>query len=243
MRRRIALALLMTLGLWSGCHESQPQVTVEPRLDMSDLAAGLSAAESGFTLLVDQQTEGRFSCALAVAKFVASGDGQHGPLEFVSLPPNEESYWLEQMRGVLAVQELVFLRPRTTRPEGQSVAALCDAARRLKAALLLVYAPNGLGPNSAQVLGVIYDTESRAALATLRSNSRIVDPSGAETSPREVRGDLRDRDARCVAQREFEGYTLACLRELIHRDNPPAATQPHENWDRPFIERWWIQSR
>jgi len=243
MRRGIALALLTMLGLWAGCHESQPQLTVEPRLDMSDLAAGLSSVESGFTLLADQQTEGRFSCALAIAKFVASDNGQHGALEFVTLPPNEESYWLEQMRGVLAVQELVFLRPRTTRPEGQSVAALCDAARRLKAPLLLVYAPNGLGPNSAQVLGVIYDTASRVALATLRSTSRIVDAGGAETSPQNKRGDLRDRDARCVAQREFEGYVLACLRELIHRDQPPATTQPHENWDRPFIERWWIQSR
>nr|HPM25198.1 hypothetical protein [Phycisphaerae bacterium] len=138
MRRGIALALLTMLGLWAGCHESQPQLTVEPRLDMSDLAAGLSSVESGFTLLADQQTEGRFSCALAIAKFVASDNGQHGALEFVTLQPNEESYWLEQMRGVLAVQELVFLRPRTTRPEGQSVAALCDAARRLKAPLLLV---------------------------------------------------------------------------------------------------------
>ena len=235
------VVLLSVTLLLSGCHERHAASYDRP-IRMDDLAPGLSAPENSFVLLADAHTEGRFACPIAIAKFEPATENGSEGLTLVPLQSHEQAYWTEQMRGVAAVQELVFLRPRSTRPEGQSLTALCDAAKRLGAPLLLIYATSGFGPNSARVLGVLYDTETRQPLATLGASSIILDAEGEEISPASERGDHRNGDARYLAQREFEGHALACLRELIHRDSRPTTTQPHR-WSQPFIERWWIHYR
>jgi hypothetical protein len=238
--KRVARSVLWVLVVvLVGCHERR-HVAYPPPLTMDELAAGLLTPDSDFALLTDQPTSGRFGCPLAIAK-LAAGDaaGSAGPLVLAELRDNEQAYWTEQMRGVAAIQKLVFLRPRSIRPEEQSLATLCDTAGRLGAPLLLLYAPRQLGPNSAQVLGALYDAQSRQALATVRSSAQLFDEDGQESSPNDSRGDRRAQDAGYQAQRKFESYTLACLRELIHRDQAPASTQPHK-WHQPYMERWWM---
>lgn len=242
MDRIITRSLTLVLAvLLTSCHERQ-RVTYGPPLHMDELVAGLPAPENDFTLLVDQQTEGRFGCPLAVAKLTPDANASDDPLVLASLCSNEQAYWTEQMRGVLAIRKLVFLRPRSTRPEGHSVDTLCATTLRLGAPLLLAYAPRQLGPNSAQVLGVLYDAGSQQPLATVQASSRLLDDDGDEVSPNHKHGDHRNQDAAYQAQRKFEEHTLACLRELIHRDSPPATTQPHK-WQQPFFERWWLENR
>jgi len=239
-RATIAATLAITTML-SGCATRRSQ-GYEPRLDLSLLAPGLAAPDNAFTLLAEVHTEGRFACPLAVAKFGWAGDESAPALVFQTLSPEEEARWTEQVRGVAALRDLIFLRPLTVRPEEPTVANLCATAQRLGAPLLLVYAPNVFGPNSAQVFGVLYDTASCHALATLHVSRALRDEEGNEVSPAEKRGDHRDIDAPYQAQRAFEAQTVACLRELIHRDVPPATTQPH-HWQQPLTERWWIRMR
>jgi hypothetical protein len=234
--------VLVLAAMLVGCHE-RPQITYAPPLNMSELAAGLPTPDNDFALLVDQPTSGRFGCPLAIAKLAAgSGAESSGPLVLTELHSNEQAYWTEQMRGVVAIQKLIFLRPRSIRPEEQSLATLCDTAGRLGAPLLLLYAPRQLGPNAAHVLGVLYEAQSRQPLATVRSTAHLLDEKGEEVSPNDERGDHRAQDAGYQAQRKFESYTLACLRELIHRDTRPATTQPHK-WSQPYMERWWMMGR
>jgi hypothetical protein len=234
---RIIVPVLLVASL-AGCHEKK-QIAYWPAVRMDDLAAGAPVPNGDFVLLVDQQTEGRFGCMLAIAKLVPGTDQTAGVLALASLHPNEEAYWAEQMRGVAAIQKLVFLRPRSIRPEEQSTATLCDTAVRLGAPLLLVYAPGESGPNSAEVLGVLYDAGSQQIIATLRAASQRLNAKGEEVAPDRKRGDQRDHDAHYQAQREFESHTLACLRELMHRDSKPTTTQPNR-WEQPFFERWWL---
>jgi hypothetical protein len=238
---RIACGVACVLVSWlGGCHERK-QVVYVP-LDMSQLAAGLPAGDDDFVLLIDQPTRGRFGCPLAIAKLTAGGGETADPLVLTDLHSNEQAYWAEQMRGVAAIQKLVFLRPRSIRPEEQSIATLCETAGRLGAPLLLLYAPRQVGPNSAQVLGALYDTSSQQALATVHSAVHLLDEEGEEVSPDDEPGDHRDQDAGYQAQRKFESHTLACLRELIHRDRRPATTQPHK-WSQPYLQRWWLSGR
>lgn len=242
MRWPVTRVVLLSLALLlAGCRERHA-VRYDSPVHMDDLAPGLSAPENSFVLLTDAPSAGRFACRIAVAKFAPATPDALEKLTFVPLQRHEQAYWTEQMRGVAQVQEFVFLRPRSTKPEGQTLTALCDTAQRLQAPLLLVYAAGGLGPNSARVLGVLYDSATRQPIATLGASSRILDEEGAEVSPNRERGDHRDVDARYLAQREFEEQSLACLRELMHRDAPPATTQPSK-WNQPFIERWWIHQR
>jgi hypothetical protein len=169
--------------------------------------------------------------------------GEHIGLVFMPLSSIEQAALVEQLRGVEALRDVQFLRPLTTRPDGQSLDDLLAAARRIRAALLLVYAPNAYGPNAAQVLGVLYETEGGHPLATLRTAAHVLDAEGCESSPDELKGDHRTADARWLAQQAFERETLACLRELIHRDTPPTTTQPHDIWHTAPLERWWIHYR
>jgi hypothetical protein len=239
---RIARSVpLVLFVLLSGCHERRQPVAYGLPLDMNELAAGLPAPDNDFALLVDQQTSGRFGCPVAIAK-LTSGTHAGDPLALTALHSNEQAYWTEQMRGVAAIQKLVFLRPRSIRPEEQSLATLCDTAQRLGAPLLLMYAPRPLGPNSARVLGVLYEAQSRQPLATVCATARLLDDDGEEVSPNDEPGDRRAADAGYQAQRKFESYTLVCLRELIHRDARPATTQPHK-WRQPLMERWWMARR
>lgn len=244
MRRplTITLTLMLTAGALSGCARKHHEIAYEPARGMENLAPGLAAPENGFMLLADQQTDGRFACGLAVAKLIPCEDPQSSGLLLVPMHPNEEACWTEQLRGVDAVRDLEFIRPLSTRPEGQSTADLCQAARRVQATLLLVYAPSRPSANSAQVVGVLYDSATEQALATLRASSRILDEHAEEVAPDHKRGDQRGNDARYQAQHAFEAHALACLRELIHRDSQPTTTQPHR-WQQPFIERWWQHYR
>lgn len=239
--RGLSLAAAVLLA---ACREERP-ITYGPPANIHQLAAGLPNPDDGFVLLAAAPTEGRFGCALAVAKMTPEPGSPNvpaaGDLLLAALRSNEEAYWAESLRGVGAIQRFVFLRPRSTRPDGHDTATLCDASARLGATLLLVYTPRQLGPNSAHVLGVLYNTETHEPLATVRASSRLLDDEGEEVSPGRKRGDRREEDAFYRVQREFEDHTLACLRELIHLDAPQAPEQ--HKWGQPFIERWWIENR
>lgn len=231
---------LVVLLVASNCRRPpEAVVRYEPPLRLDDLEAGLAYQPNGFRLLTDAPTDGRFPCPLAIAKFTPRESDSGGELHFAALAPLEQALWTEHLRGVNAVRDVIFLRPLSTRPEGQSLAALCAAAARLGAPLLLVYTPNGLGPNSAQVLGVLYDTNRQHPLATLHAEATILNALSLEVSPYQEAGDQRDQDARYQVQRQFEQHTRECLRELIRLDTPPPTTQPHK-WDKPLLERWWL---
>lgn len=225
-----------------GCNNKTETLSYERPIRLADLVPEVAAAEDSFALLSAEPTVGRFACRLAVAKFVP-GAGDDGALVFVSTRPSEESYWVERMRGVIALQDLIFLRPRSTTPDGQSVETLCATAERLEATLLLVYVPNHTGPNEEHVLGVLFDCAARRPVASLHASARLPVGEDGENAVARAKGDQRARDARVQAQRRFEEYALACVRELTHRDEAPATTQPHEVWDTPFVERWWVNRR
>lgn len=244
----IRLALVaITVGGFVGCGESKEKKLAmlppyEPPITMADIAPGLAAPDNSYQLLVDERSVGRFACPLAVAKLMPC-DGDHdAELRFVEMKPAEQAYWTTRMRGVSAVSDVLFLRPKAVKPFEPDLVSMCNSAIRMDAPLLLIYASNGLGPNSAQVMGVLYDTNTCKPLGTLHAASRFYNDKQLEVSPYLEEGDLRDVDARYQAQRDFERHALALLRELIERDVPPATTQPHR-WHRPLIERGWMRGR
>ena len=243
MRPPLTIILLLAAAwLPCGCHHPHTRLAVEPTVRMEDLVSGLPMPDGGYVLLTDESSTGRFACPLALAKLIPRVGEGAPELLFVAFEPHEEAYWEEGMRGVLALRDLQFLRPVSIRPEGQSVTAMCDGALRLGAPLLLIYVPNQLGPNSARVLGALYDTQTRVALATLCASSRVLNDDNEEVSPAKKRGDQRAQDAHYQAQRAFERQALACLTALIHRDTRPTTIQPNK-WDQPFLERWWLFRR
>jgi hypothetical protein len=231
--------LCATLVLLPACAKKEAPFCPAPRVSMAQLADQLPTPASAFMLLGDEESVGRFTAALVIARLGPCGPGADG-LQVLEISAQEQAFWSEQMRGVSALREIVYLNPRGTKPEPESPAWLCERAGALGGALLLVYSRSELAPNAAEVLGVLYDVARERPLATLRAAAEFTNDKGVCASPDKEKGDHRDSDARYQAQRAFERNTLACLRELMHADHPPATTQPH-NWHQPLSERWWLR--
>ncbi|MFH1746364.1 MAG: hypothetical protein ABIG44_04895 [Planctomycetota bacterium] len=217
------VALILTTLI--GCH--RPPVTVyEDRLDMDQLATGMSAQDNQYCLLVGQQTTGRFPCTLAIAQYAPTA-GVAEALSVMDMKPADEATWSETFRGSIAVRDLRFISPRSLKATGEDRAGAIRAARLAGARLLLVHAVNRYGPNSAQVLGVLYETDTGQPLATLHTSANYVNEEGVEVAVDDESGDQRARDARYQAVKAFEHQAFACLADQVQRDTAPGTIEEH----------------
>jgi hypothetical protein len=235
---RFCICVLFGTIPLAGCASKKEAPCVyERKIEMRDLSAEAAQVENAFVLQTAETTSGRFACSLSVAKFTLDEAG--GTVKFRRMTEMEEAGWVNATCGLKEVTDLQFLNPIDTIPNPPTLDYLCAAARDLHTVMLLIYAPNRFGPNSAQVLGVLYDANTGLPLASLHSSANFLDPEGAESPPDELKGDHRDIDAYYQAERAYERYVVQCLGALIKQDNPPPTTQPHR-WSTPPSERWWI---
>jgi hypothetical protein len=238
----LGLVGLFATLLAIGCADSEPVIEYEPPIKLDDLAPGLPRSENDYVLLTDEHTVARFAATLAIAKFVPH-DGDNGLQMKLAAPPQaEQALWTETLRGLAKIRDVIFISPLTVKPRDHDMESLCETARAMRARLLLVYARNGLGPNSAQVMGVIYDAATCEPLGTMHASACFVNNDGVEVSIVEADGDHRDVDARFQSQQTFERLALQCLRDLMDLDELSPTKQPHD-WGTPFEERWWLPDR
>ena len=238
MRAAVRIGVLNLLAAFTllGCASEAPRV-YERRIQMRELAADVAPVDNAYRLEVFEETQGRFACSLAIAKLVPVGE--NGSLNLVEMTPAEEAYWVEAVRGLTELRDLQFLSPISVVPDEPSVDTLRAAAAARNATLMLLYAPNRYGPNSAQVLGVLYDVASGRPSAALHSSASFLDEEGVEVSVDQAPTDQRDRDAYYQASRVYEQHLVRCLGELIRCDSPTPTTQPHR-WETPPSQRWWL---
>ena len=230
----------MLLGLLgcvpAGCNY-KPPTAYEPKLSVSALAAGLPTPNNSYELLLPPQTQGRFPCSLAVAKLALPPPELGRCLGVAEMTPAEQACWTESFRGFALIRDLRFLPPLALKTDGNHIRGLLMAAERAGAPLLIVYTPNRYGPNSAQVLGVLYDVEARRPIATLHAAARYLDEDGHEVALENKLGDRREVDATYQASRRFEELALRCVREQAQADSARATTQPHR-W-LPLYPYYW----
>ncbi len=233
--------LCASLALLCGCA-SPKVINYQPQIGIDSISADAVAPVNSYLLAKAEQTRGRFACGMAIARMTLPDRENRPGLVLSEIEPADQAWWYEILRGVSLIRELTFLTPITARVDGSSPERLCRLAQRMDAALLLVYADNQYGPNAAQRFGVVYETGTHEIIATLHASARILNEDGLEESPYNKRGEHRELDARFQASRNFERHLLAAVRELIHRDSPTPATQPHP-WQTDPNQRWWLPQR
>lgn len=231
------LSLSVTLAL-VGCASEAPRV-YERQVQMRELAADVAPVDNAYRLDAVEETEGRFACSLAIAKLAPANENS---VSLVEMTPAEEARWVNAVRGLTELRDLQFLSPLSVVPDRPRTDTLRVASAERDATLMLLYTPNRYGPNSAQVLGVLYDVPSGRPLAALHASATFLDEEGVEVSVDEETGDQRQRDAYYQASRAYEQHLLGCLGELIRLDSPTPETQPH-HWDTPPSQRWWLPDR
>jgi hypothetical protein len=238
MRTAVAigiLALSVTFVL-AGCASDVPRV-YERQLQMRELAADVAPVDNAYRLDVTEETRGRFACSLAIAKLAPADEA--GSVSLVEMTPAEEAHWVNAVCGFTELRDLQFLSPLSVVPDVPATGTLRAAAAARNASLMLLYAPNRYGPNSAQVLGVLYDVTSDRPLAALHASASFLNEEGEEVSVDLETSDQRDRDAYYQASRAYEQHVVACLGELVRHDAAAPATQPHR-WETPPSQRWWL---
>jgi len=230
------LGLLLVLPL-VGCAD-KPEITYERQIEMRELAADVAAVDNAYELLESAGSTGRFGCGLAIGKLAAGEAAEQ--VRLAVLTPAEEGYWTQTTAVLPRIRHAQFLSPAGTFPRDSAVDVLCKKAASLDAGLLLLYAPNRYGLNSAQVLGVLYDVTTGKPIASLHASATFIDDeTGLETPPDYEKGDKRGTDAVFQSARAFERYVQDCLVDLINRDKPAPPTEP-KKWRTPPEQRWWL---
>lgn len=238
----IGLIALTLLG--NGCADEPEIVLYSPPVQLTDFSDPLPLPEEGFLLLQDSDTTGRFSCAMALVKIEALAEEIDFEIQVAPFSMNEQAYWTETYRGINGITDLVFIGPTTVKAAPRPLSVLCDAASGHGAQLLLAYAPAQIGPNSAHLVGVMYDTERCAALATFRETLTLRNGEGDEITAEELSLERelprREVDAYYIASRRFEDATLMLMRELLLMDSP--GERQDQRWGPPVRLRPYHQS-
>lgn len=231
-----AWALGMVLSVVGGCQkpEPPPAAYMGPTLASFDVAeARLPADPTGFVLLAEGPSVGRFPDALAVARLeppqglMTPEDLGEGPREnwwVRTIRWEEAMNWNRLCNTIPSIREVIVLDRFTTVSPDAQPDEIAASARRLEAGMCLVYGPSLAEGGNAGLWGVITDTASNERLAFIRAQAGPYDfrPPPSDR-PRE---DLRHLDVNYLAERKFQQEVRKCLLAMIANDSPPATTQP-----------------
>jgi len=243
-----AAVLAATVTLLIGCQPKVP-IGYQRQLAPDLFTPGVEPAENSYRLLIEPQSEGAFPCTLAIARvepdesaagdFLLAETPTSEPalrLTVAKMSPAEQARWTEAFRGMLAIRDLRFLDPLSLKDRGNDTTGLLRTAARVDASFLLTYLVNRFGPNSAQLIGVLYDVGTTRPVAVVHAYRQYLDEEGREVMVDVKPGDQRQIDALYQATARFENLTVACMRELLRGDRPAEEKRPHR-W-KPLCPFW-----
>ena len=207
-----------------------PAAYMGPTLACAELGLEPIPCEpSGFVVLEQEPSQGRFPGALAVARLAPAkdlgADTASGPdWRLDTIKEERATYWTSLFNTVSSIREVVILdEPVVERPEAgpDQIAA---AARRMRADLCLIWGPCAAQPDHAALIGVIMDTDRLHPVAFVQADAGPEDfRSPAEDA---YPGDRRHEDVNYLADRKFDQQVKDCVFELIARDQKTTTTQP-----------------
>lgn len=237
---RVFVFLWLSAGLAAslpGCStkkkEAEPWVA-PPYVGWADLTdRPMPEVSNEYQLLKTEPTQGLFPAAIAVTRVSREKrdefDQAEPPGPRISVHPrNETLRFNSAFDDLMAVAEVFPIAQRTLGGGEAVPAQILAAYRALDARLGLIYAVNEISPERTEVLAVLYNVRSGAALACYHcSATTLAPPEGEEGKKRDV--NLWKTDSRALARREFERLVHASLRELILHDEP-APLEDRSGW-------------
>jgi len=228
-------ALTWVCALTVGCEEPEPPPVayIGPTLASSERGVEQAAPEpTGFTVLEQQRSQGRFPGALAIARLMPpqgfftpdNNDLSQEHWSIGTVQWEEAMGWNRLGNNIPDLREVIVLDQFTTvRPNG-NLEMIADTARRLDAVLCLVYGPSPAATEYAGLWGVLLDTQSAAQVAFVQAQAGPADYEPPHADRREE--DLRHRDPNFLVQQKFQREVRKCILTLVERDIPSTTTQP-----------------
>ncbi len=245
----VGLALVLVLA---GCQKkTDPVVTLRPTVAWEHLSPQpIRAAADGFVNLAPDGTDGVFPASIAVARVTAAAvpaanapadqASGGGALAMDMAPANDFLPWTALFDSLQYIPDAFPMHGHDLSGEEPTAARLVQAAKQLRAGLCLVYSEGDVSAFESLVRGVVYDTRTGRALATIETQIAVPNPESVPHPPEQVDDDVRHCDPRFLADRRFEQLVFDCIRDLKSRDRP-APPQPQEGWlpEGPVKPRNW----
>ena len=197
------------------------------------------AVTTGYKLLGDQPSTGRFPGAFAVARlaepkdFWRSDNAQQWHVGDIGF--EEAMAWNSLGNRIPAIREVIVLDKNATVSPTADLRQIAGSARRLEAGLCLVYGPAPAEAEHAALWGVILDSTSVAKLAFVQAEAG---PGEFEPPPSDrLPEDRRHWDVNYLARARFQQQVRQCVLALIEQDRPSATTQPSPWQGKPVHEQ------
>ncbi|HNQ24173.1 MAG TPA: hypothetical protein PKK06_13885 [Phycisphaerae bacterium] len=238
--QRVIVAVAVLTGLLGGCAGPRPQPWAPaPQVHWEELAGtAVPAAEDGYVILSPEPTQGRFPAAIGVSRvgveIVNAETAERRPY-LCPRPRNEFLSWNSAFDDQMAVSEVFPVWQRDLGGAEATPGQIVAAFRALGAKVGLIYAQNAPSETEAEMLGVIYDTDTTTPLATVHARAHSVPPRERPRGPRHAIP--WETDARALVRVEFQNEVARCLRELLKRDVPQTVDVP-AGWVMPETPRW-----
>lgn len=186
-----------------------------------------------FRVVASLPTKGLFPADMGVTRVALVSDavpfspteGKTVPVIFKD-PRNEFLQWNSALDDQLAVSEVFPIDHFALGGGDARPAQIVASLRALHARLGLIYAVNELSPDSAEILGTIYDVEAARPIAHIHASATSL-PIPEDTKEDDI--DLWETDARARVRARFEILVYQCLYQLIKQDQPAKADAP-EGW-------------
>jgi hypothetical protein len=212
----------------SGCSEEKPPVAYAgPTIRAADLgAAEPSLPPTGFVLL-EERSEGRFPCGLAVARLdqpTTNWGAKGGDWELATTKEEMATWWNQLFNNVALVREVLVMDAMTMPVPEDGVPGIVQAAQHLRAGLVLIYGPADAPHGESALTGVVRDTETGKVLAVIcaRIGPEDFTPHRLDTLDQ----DQRHIDPDYLVARQFEQQVRQCVIKLLRQDVPVLTTQP-----------------
>lgn len=244
MRGRLTIFVGCVL-LAGACSKPQfvGELTNEP-VQMEHVAPGVDPPDNAYVRVDESRTEGRFTCAMSVVRVKHAPVGDLGSEDWAlvidEIPQKDTGHWTEATRDLPSLSFVTFFNWSSVPTRQVTIRGLLAAAHRVNTRLLLVYAQNEIGPNEAEVLGALYDTENGQLLGAGRTTAAVVEADGLQAWPSELEDDQRGRDARYLTARRFEVMLHDAIHTLSLSDTPATQLRPNP-WGPMRTPEWpWL---
>lgn len=215
----------------AGCYSPPREVawTPRPRVEWSAVTTRpVAGLNNSFRVLTTQPTLGLFPANMSVTRVSLETEEEQGPsLEprLYADPRNEFLQWNTAFDDQMAVSEVFPIDQRDLGGGEADPAQILAAFRALHARIGLIYAVNELSETESEMFGALFDNAAAEPIAAIHAQAVSVKPPEGDEN-KGGPADLWETDSRALVRAKFAKLVHACLRELIHEDQPAVIETP-----------------
>lgn len=230
---RLLSAVLFLIAIGFGC--SQNETAPKYQVDSGDQVVTVLADDLGVSIdlfsragahsLLVEASRGQFPSGICIVRIEArlSADG-HRTLAVLPLPSQHAIYWNHLFDELPSIREVVFLGKPGLDPRGCARSDILRVASARDCGLCLIYAREEESDADAEYVGVIWNTRTQAAVATIRTPV-VLPPDVVERLKEDATCDRAITEADFRSEQEFRRFVRDIVWDIARSDVADAARE------------------